>query len=161
MLDRGDGQRSDWEWSRVVDKGWSDNLDRGKWRVDSVVQGGVVEVGVDGRSVVSKVEEVSRCVGNVVVGESLGGWEGRGCVVDNVLVGWVDIGENLRDSVDERYWGGNGNLAEGEGRLAESVSAPPAHLPPQALAVVALAICLVHNLPAIPANLHNMGEAGG
>ena len=35
---------------------------------------------------------------------------------------------NLRDSVDERYWGGNGNLAEGEGRLAESVSAPPAHL---------------------------------
>ena len=40
---------------------------------------------------------------------------------------------NLRDSVDERYGGGNGNLAEGEGRLAESVSAPPAHLHKQML----------------------------
>jgi len=130
--------------------------------VCSVVEGGVVEVGVDCRSVVSKVEEVGRCVGHVVVRESLGSWEGGSRVVDNVLVGRVDIGENLRDSVDERYWGGNGNLAEGEGRLAESVSAPPAHLPPQALATVALAVDgLVHNLSAIPANLHNVREAGG
>jgi len=144
----------------VVDEGWSNDLDRGKWR--SVVQGGVVEVGVDGRSVVSKVEEVGRCVGHVVVRESLGGWQGGGCVVDNVLVGRVDIGENLRDSVDERYWGSR-SLAESGGGLAEGVSAPPAHLPPQALACLALAAgaCLVHNLPAIPANLHNVGEAGG
>lgn len=84
----------------MVDKGWSDELDWGKWRMYRVVQGGVVEVGVDGRSVVSKVEEVSRCVGHVVVGESLGGWQCRSCVVDDVLVGRVDIGENLRDSMD-------------------------------------------------------------
>jgi len=144
----------------VVDEGWSNDLDRGKWR--SVVQGGVVEVGVDGRSVVSKVEEVGRCVGHVVVGEKLGGRQRGSCVVDDVLVGRVDIGENLRDSVDERYWGSR-NLAESGGGLAEGVSAPPAHLPPQALACLALAAgaCLVHDLPAIPANLHNMGEAGG
>lgn len=84
----------------MVDKGWSDELDRGKWSVCSVVQGGVVEVGVDGRSVVSKVEEVSRCVGHVVVREKLGGRQRGSCVVDNVLVGRVDIGENLRDSMD-------------------------------------------------------------
>jgi hypothetical protein len=151
----------------VVDKlhrgwteGWSDKLDRGKWCVYSVVQSGVVEVGVDCRSVVSKVEEVSRCVGHVVVGESLGGWECGSRVVDDVLVGRVDIGENLRDSVDQSYWGSR-NLTEGGGGLAESVSAPPAHLPPQALACLAGGACLVHNLPAIPANLHNMGEAGG
>ena len=84
-----------------MDEGWSDELDRGKWRVYSVVQGGVVEVGVDGRSVVSKVEEVGRCVGHVVVGESLGGWQGGGCVVDNVLVVRVDIGENLQKLEEE------------------------------------------------------------
>ena len=61
----------------MVDEGWSNELDRGKWRVNSVVQGGVVEVGVDGRSVVSKVEEVGRCVGHVVVGEKLGGLAAR------------------------------------------------------------------------------------
>jgi len=84
----------------VVDEGWSDELDRGKWCVNSVVQGGVVEVGVDGRSVVSKVEEVGRCVWHVVVGEKLGGRQRGSCVVDNVLVVRVDIGENLRDSMD-------------------------------------------------------------
>jgi len=144
----------------VVDKGWSDELDRGKWRVNSVVQGRVVEVGVDGRSVVSKVEEVGRCVGHVVVREKLGGRQRGSCVVDDVLVGRVDIGENLRDSMDKRYWGSR-SLAESGGGLAECVSAPPAHLPPQALACLAAGAGLVHNLPAIPANLHNMGEAGG
>jgi len=66
----------------------------------SVVEGGVVEVGVDTRSVVSKVEEVGGCVGHVVVGECLGSWEGGSRVVDHVLVGRVHIGENLRDSVE-------------------------------------------------------------
>ena len=78
-----------------MDEGWSDELNRGKWRVYSVVQGRVVEVGVDGRSVVSKMEEVSRCVGHVVVGESLGGGKSRGRMVDNVLVGGVGR-ENLK-----------------------------------------------------------------
>jgi len=146
----------------VVNESWCDKLDRCKWGVCSVVEGGVVEVGVDCRSVVSKVKEVGRCMGHVVVRESLRGWEGGGRVVDNVLVSRVDIGENLRDSVNYRYWG-IWSLAEGWGGLAESVSAPPAYLPPQALASVALSVarCLVHNLPAIPANLHNVGEARG
>ena len=85
----------------MVDEGWSDELDRGKWSVCSVVQGRVVEVGVDGRSVVSKVEEVGRCVGHVVVGEKLGGWQRGSCVVDNVLVVRVDIGENLQKLEEE------------------------------------------------------------
>ena len=83
-----------------MDEGWSNDLDRGKWR--SVVQGGVVEVGVDGRSVVSKVEEVSRCVGHVVVGEKLGGREGGSCVVDDVLVGRVGR-ENLQKLEENIY----------------------------------------------------------
>ena len=66
----------------MVDEGWSDELDRGKWRVYSVVQGWVVEVGVDGRSVVSKVEEGGRCVGHVVVGEKLGSRQRGSCVVE-------------------------------------------------------------------------------
>ena len=78
-----------------MDKCRSDKLDRGEWCMCCVVEGGVVEVGVDCRSMVGKVEEVGGGVGHVVVGESLGGWEGRGCMVDNVLVGWVG-GENLQ-----------------------------------------------------------------
>jgi len=83
-----------------MDKCRCDKLDRCKWGMCCVVEGRVVEVGVDCRSVVSKVEKVSGCVGHVVVRESLGSWEGGSRVVDNVLVGRVDIGENLRDSMD-------------------------------------------------------------
>ena len=79
----------------MVNKCRSDKLDRGKWCMCCVVEGGVVEVGVDCGSVVGKVEEVGGGVGHVVVGESLGGWEGRGCMVDNMLVGWVGR-ENLQ-----------------------------------------------------------------
>ena len=65
---------------------------------------------------------------------------------------------------------------EGEGGLAEGISAPPAHLDkrwrggdncafahllPQALASAALASAgLVHYLPAIPANLWKKNEGG-
>ena len=84
-----------------MDECWCNKLNRGERCMCSVVQGGVVEVGVDGRSVVSKVEEVGRCVGHVVVGEKLGGRQRGSCVVDNVLVVRVDIGENLQKLEEE------------------------------------------------------------
>ena len=82
---------------------WCNKLDRCKWGMCSVMEGGVVEVGVNTRSVVSKVEKVGRCMGHVVVGECLWCWEGGSRVVDHVLVGRVHIGENLQNVEEDIY----------------------------------------------------------
>ena len=96
LLDRSDGKRSNWQRSGgVVDKGRGDKLDWGERCSYSLVQSRMVEVGVDGRAVVGEVEEVSWSMGNVVVGEGLGGGKCWGGVVDNVLVrrvGGKDLG---------------------------------------------------------------------
>ena len=104
LLDRGDGKRGNREWCRVVNKRWCYKLDRCKWSMCSVMEGGVMEVGVDSRSVVSKVEEVGGCVGYVVVSKCLGGWEGGSRVVDHVLVGRMHIGENLTKVGEENIF---------------------------------------------------------
>ena len=78
-----------------MDECWCNKLNWGERCMCSVVQGGVVEVGINCWAVVSKVEKVGGCMGHVVVGESLGGGKSRGRMVDNVLVGGVGR-ENLK-----------------------------------------------------------------
>ena len=103
LLDRSDGKRSNRQWSGgVVDKRRGDKLDRGERCSNSLVQSGMVEVGVDGRAVVGEVEEVSWSMRHVVVGEGLGGGKCGGGVVDNVLV--RGVGGKLLGNQEEEYF---------------------------------------------------------
>ena len=104
LLDRSDGKRSNRQRSGgLVDKGRGDKLDWGERCSYSLVQSRMVEVRIDGGTMVGEVEQVSWSVRHVVVGEGLGGGKCGGGVVDNVLVRGVG-GKDLGNQEEQYFY---------------------------------------------------------